>query len=208
MKISSLATYLTNGISFSAEKKKVAIMASGSGSNAEAISDYFEKRKDVEIEIFSDKTSAGVYDRMRKKGKQVHFLSPESNYEFFSEMPHDLIVLAGYMKMIKSDLVDLMKGKIVNIHPSLLPDYPGTHSIERAYNDKRKETGITIHYVDHGMDTGPVIFQESTEINPEWSLDELEAKIHSLEHHHYPRIIDKIISYQPAFTEHLKEVLK
>ena len=105
----------------------------------------------------------------------------------------DLIVLAGYLRIIGKTLLEAYPKRIVNIHPSLLPSFPGLHGIEEAFHYGVKITGITIHYVDSGVDTGPIIFQTTTKIDTEDTLDTLAEKIHALEHEWYPKIISQIV---------------
>jgi phosphoribosylglycinamide formyltransferase-1 len=101
-------------------------------------------------------------------------------------------VLAGYMRIIGKDLLESFPNKILNIHPSLLPSFPGLHGIKDAYNYGVKITGITIHFVDAGVDTGPIVAQATVAITEEDTLESLEEKIHQLEHHWYPKVIAEI----------------
>ncbi len=101
----------------------------------------------------------------------------------------DLIVLAGYMRLLTPLFVSAFKGRIINIHPALLPKYPGTHGIEESFASGDRELGITIHYVDEGMDTGPVICQKSFLRNPSDTLESTAERIHGLEHQWYPDVI-------------------
>ena len=113
----------------------------------------------------------------------------------------ELIVLAGYMRIIGPTLLNAYESRIINIHPSLLPDFPGLHGIRDAFAAKVKETGITIHYIDKGIDTGPIIHQETIEITKEDTLDSLEAKIHQIEHQTYPKIIEAVIKEMQKVEE-------
>lgn len=103
----------------------------------------------------------------------------------------DLIVLAGYMRLIGSTLLTAYKNKIINIHPSLLPSFPGKDAIGQAFRAGVKITGVTIHYVDEGMDTGPIIAQRALELSGEELLSEVEQKIHEIEHVFYPEVLQK-----------------
>ncbi|MNI36641.1 Phosphoribosylglycinamide formyltransferase [compost metagenome] len=101
----------------------------------------------------------------------------------------DLVVLAGYMRLLTSVLVDRYAGKMINVHPSLLPAFPGKNAIGQAWNYGVKLTGITVHFVDGGMDSGPVIAQQAVEITSEDTLDSLESKIHQAEQQLYPQVV-------------------
>ena len=105
----------------------------------------------------------------------------------------ELIVLAGYMRIVGPTLLAAFPNRIINLHPSLLPSFPGKSGIADAFHYGVKVTGITIHYVDSGIDTGPIIAQEVVRIESEDTLESLEAKIHQLEHRVYPAVIAEII---------------
>ena len=119
----------------------------------------------------SDFSSRGQYEEQVLKHLKEHQI--------------DLIVLAGYLRIIGKTLLEAYPKRIVNIHPSLLPSFPGLHGIEEAFHYGVKITGITIHYVDSGVDTGPIIFQTTTKIDTEDTVDTLAEKIHALEHEWY-----------------------
>lgn len=106
----------------------------------------------------------------------------------------DLILLAGYMRIIGPNLLSAYEKRIINIHPSLLPAFPGLHGIRDAYEAGVAETGVTVHYIDAGVDTGPIIRQKKVAILPEDTLASLEEKIHAAEHQIYPEVITEIIT--------------
>jgi phosphoribosylglycinamide formyltransferase-1 len=144
-----------------------------------------------------------VVERAEAFGIETLVLSPKhfnskADYEaaildFLLEKEVQLIVLAGYMRLIGPTLLKPFASRILNIHPSLLPAFPGLHAIEKAYDARVKETGVTIHFVDEGMDTGPILAQETIELHPDETLDSLESKIHAIEHRLYPLTIQKVI---------------
>ena len=184
---------------------RFAVLASGNGSNFEAIVQAVEQGK-IAAElafVFSDKKDAYVLERAKKHGiKTIQFsvkdFSSKALYEaelrdVLIEHRIDLVVLAGYMRIIGSDLLDAFANRIVNLHPSLLPSFPGLHGIKDAFDYGVKMTGITIHYVDAGVDTGPIIEQVATEITTEDTLETLEEKIHRLEHETYPAVLAKLV---------------
>ena len=103
------------------------------------------------------------------------------------------IILAGYMRLVGPDLLNAYEGKILNIHPSLLPKYKGKDAIGQAFNSGDKETGSTVHYVDSGMDTGEIIEQRKCDINPDDTKETLEERVKQLEYELYPSVIAKVI---------------
>ncbi|WP_291291323.1 phosphoribosylglycinamide formyltransferase [Enterococcus sp.] len=185
---------------------RIAVFASGNGSNFTAIADAI---RDGEVKgatlalMFTDNASAFVLERAKEAGVPTLHLSPKdfaSKADFEAALLHELakhsielIVLAGYMRIVGPTLLAAFPKKIINLHPSLLPSFPGKSGIADAYNYGVKVTGITIHYVDSGIDTGPIIAQEVVEIESEDTLESLEAKIHQLEHRIYPAVIAEII---------------
>ena len=107
--------------------------------------------------------------------------------------PWDLLVLAGYMKILPPEIVRKYKGKIINIHPALLPSFRGLNAIEKAWKHKVKITGVSIHFVDEGVDTGPIITQIPVRIKENDTLESLEERIHKVEHLIYIEVIKKLL---------------
>ncbi|MFC0361166.1 phosphoribosylglycinamide formyltransferase [Enterococcus canintestini] len=184
---------------------RIAVLASGNGSNFEALADFFQKEKlPAEIAlVFSDKKDAFVLKRAEKFNVPTFHLAPKDfpdkkAYEtallaLLQLEKIDLIVLAGYMRIIGEGLLTAFPKKIINIHPSLLPAFPGLHGIKDAYDYGVKVTGVTVHYIDAGVDTGPIIAQAPVSIDSEDDLTTLEAKIHQVEHQLYPEVLKKIV---------------
>lgn len=184
---------------------RIAVFASGNGSNFQAIAEAIDsKQVDATLcFLFCDNPKAYVIERAKKIGIPFKVFSPK-NYEnradYESELLKqleinavDLIVLAGYMRIIGPTLLTTYANHILNIHPSLLPSFPGKNSIQDALEANETETGVTVHFVDEGVDTGPIIAQEMVAILPEDTLDSLEARIHQVEHRLFPQIIQKVI---------------
>ncbi|OFI49291.1 phosphoribosylglycinamide formyltransferase [Floricoccus tropicus] len=186
--------------------KRVAVLASGNGSNFEAIIQAVEEGRincSVEL-VFSDKPDAYVLERA--KNHKIPFtsfmikdFSSKLEYEqellkILKENQIDILILAGYMRLIGNELLDAFPQRIINIHPSLLPSFPGLHGIEDAFNYGVKYTGVTVHYVDSGIDTGKIINQAVVDIAPDDDLESLEAKIHQTEHIIYPDTLAKLIN--------------
>ena len=183
---------------------RVAVFASGSGSNFQRIIDLTQQGKlNITLSLLvCDKATAGAIARAEKAGIPTYVFSPK-NYasreayeaEIVAELNRlgiDLIVLAGYMRLITNVLVDPFYGRMINIHPALLPAFPGAHGIEDAFNAGVSETGCTVHFVDNGMDTGPIIAQQKIEVKPDDTLETLSERMHKAEHQLYPEVIDWI----------------
>ncbi len=183
-------------------KKKIAILASGSGSNAENIIHYFsEKHPDYLFEIFTNNPDAGVIARAESLkvscmifDKKL-FSTKMTNY--WQENGFEWLVLAGFLWLIPQETVAAFPQKIVNIHPALLPAYGGKgmygNSVHQAVvSAKEKESGITIHFVDEKYDHGKTIFQAKCSLSENETPETLAAKIHALEYEHFPRVLEKL----------------
>lgn len=188
--------------------KKLVIFASGSGTNFEAIVEAITNKEiDATISLLvCDKPKA--YAVQRAKNHNIPCLalklkdfSSKEEYETaivkeLDKISPDLICLAGYMKFCGKVLLDKYEGKIINIHPALLPSFPGAHGIADAYNYGVKVFGVTIHYVDSGVDSGKIIAQEAFNYTEGDSLEEVEKKIHAIEHKLYPKTIKKLLEVE------------
>jgi phosphoribosylglycinamide formyltransferase-1 len=185
--------------------KKIVILASGRGSNAEAIYN-FSKTNAFEIAaIISDNAKALVLEKAKNWNvpaiavpRQVKETRGDHEARLMGQLKKldfDLIVLAGYARLLSQQfLSEFPPRTIVNIHPSLLPLYPGLNSYQRAFADGVKESGITIHFVDEGMDTGEIILQEKFSREPSDDLESFEKRGLALEHKHYPEAIATILN--------------
>lgn len=184
---------------------KLAIFASGSGTNFQAIVDAI-KRGELAMEVallVCDRPEAKVVERAKKEGVPTFVFRPKeyaTKADFERDIlaqliAHDIdfIALAGYMRLIGPTLLSAYDGRIVNIHPSLLPAFPGKDAIGQAYRYGVKITGVTVHYVDEGMDTGPIIAQRAVLIEEGESLEEVEQKIHAIEHELYPAVLNTLL---------------
>lgn len=184
---------------------KIAVFASGNGSNFEAIAKSINQG---EIEgaivlVFSDRTEAYVLERAKSLQIPVRSFSPkqftnkvEYEREILKELEAkevELLVLAGYMRLIGPTLLNAYPNRILNIHPALLPEFPGLHGIRDAFEAGVKQTGVTVHYVDNGVDTGPILAQKRVNIEENETLASLELKIHQAEHQLYPEVIQDVI---------------
>ncbi|HJG48012.1 MAG TPA: phosphoribosylglycinamide formyltransferase [Facklamia tabacinasalis] len=182
----------------------LALFASGNGSNVQAIIDAVKAGKiagNIKC-IVCDNSKAYVINRAKEAGIDTFILSPKDSpsrqaweleiIKYLKAHKVDLIILAGFMRILGANLLNHYPKKIINIHPSLLPAFPGRQGIQDAYNEGVKESGVTIHYVDEGIDTGEIIAQKRLQIQPEWTLEELENNIHQIEHSLYPKVIQQL----------------
>jgi len=178
--------------------KNIAILASGNGTNFEAIAKSVKRgyiRANLKL-LITDKENAYVRVRAKKFGVLDLFIDPKKfkdRLDFDRELIKilkkekiDLIVLAGFMRILSKEFVETFKNKILNIHPAILPAFKGTDAIERAFKYGCKVSGVTVHFVDENVDSGPIILQDIVRINDKMSLKEFEEKIHKLEHKLYP----------------------
>jgi len=186
--------------------KNIAILASGNGSNAQQIAEHFKGHAEIKTAlIISNKKDAYVLERARKQNipsctfSNEHFRNSEIVLRKFKEYNIDFIVLAGFMIKISSAVISDFPKRIINIHPALLPKYGG----KGMYGDfvhqaviaaKEKESGITIHYVNEQYDEGAIIFQAKCIVGENETPESLAEKVHELEHLHYPKIIDQVVT--------------
>ncbi|WP_042478750.1 phosphoribosylglycinamide formyltransferase [Bacillus ndiopicus] len=181
---------------------KIAVFASGSGSNFQAIAESIlrgELNAKIEL-VITDKPGAFVVTRAKELGIPVLEIAPKTfaskaDYEqaiidALQEKNIEWIVLAGYMRLIGETLLSAFPNRIVNIHPSLLPSFPGKDAIGQAYEHGVKVTGVTVHFVDAGMDTGPIIAQVAVEVAE--SREETEERIHQAEHKLYTATLKQL----------------
>jgi phosphoribosylglycinamide formyltransferase 1 len=185
--------------------KKLAVFASGSGTNFQAIIDAISTGTlEAEVSLLvCDKQGAKVIERAKLAGVESFVFTAKeftSKVEFetliveeLQKREIDLVVLAGYMRLIGHTLLAAYPNQIVNIHPSFLPSFPGKDAIGQAFRAGVKETGVTVHFVDEGMDTGPIIAQEAISIDVDDTLESLEQKIHEVEHVFYPKTLQSLL---------------
>ncbi|MEK6672649.1 MAG: phosphoribosylglycinamide formyltransferase [Nitrospirota bacterium] len=177
------------------------VLASGRGSNLQAIIDEIEaERLDATIRIvIVDNPDAYATERAKRYSIGHMYIDPKgfiSRDEFFKKIAEelklrgvDLVILAGFMRIVRKPLIDAFPNRIMNIHPALLPSFPGLHGQKQAGDYGARITGCTVHFVDEGMDTGPVIIQAAVPVMPEDTEDTLSERILKLEHRIYPEAI-------------------
>jgi len=184
----------------------ICIFASGGGTNAEAIITHFSNHPNIRVGlIISSRPDAFVLKRANNHHidsvvlNRNSFLYTNELLEDLEKFSVDFIVLAGFMWLVPSYIVNAYLNKIVNIHPALLPKYGGigmygSHVHEAVIAAGEKESGITIHYVNEHYDEGAIIAQETCAVAPDDTPGALAEKIHALEHKHYPRVIESVLS--------------
>ena len=182
---------------------KLVVLASGTGSNLQAILDRLHLREGIEVVgVGSDKPGAAALERARAARIAVgafpadafpdRAARDEAMAEWIEERGADLVVLAGYMQLLSATFVARFRHRIVNVHPALLPEFPGLDAIGQALAAGVEVTGVTVHFVDEGVDTGPAIMQRSVPVPNGGDRDELERAIHATEHQLYPEAIRMI----------------
>lgn len=184
---------------------RAAVFASGTGSNFSAIMDQKDLACDVVL-LVCDQPHAAVIEKAKHLGVETFVFDPK---DFSSREAYERVLikelqqagvtwifLAGYMRIVGQTLLRAYDRNIVNIHPSLLPSFPGVDAIGQAFRSRVKITGVTVHYIDEGIDTGPIIAQEAVAVLPEDTLADLQTKIQAVEHELYPRVINQLISRQ------------
>lgn len=181
---------------------KIGVLASGRGSNFQSIIDAIESRylQNVKISLLvTDNAAAYAIERAQKHGiphlvlKPKEFDSRDSYYEHVAaelkKRDIGLVVLAGFMRIVGKPLIDQFPNSIMNIHPALLPSFPGLHGQKQAADYGVKISGCTVHFVDEGMDTGPIIIQAAVPVKDDDTEDTLSARILKFEHKIYPEAI-------------------
>jgi phosphoribosylglycinamide formyltransferase-1 len=181
--------------------KNIAVFASGRGTNFSAIARAVKKgiiKADLAL-LVCDKPGAPVIAKAKRAHVKVALIKREdfsSRGDFdarisgcLDENKIDLIVMAGYMRMLSPEFVAKYKGRIINIHPALLPSFKGSHGINEAFDYGVKLSGVTVHFVDEKMDHGPIILQQQVRIEEDDTLESFEARIHKVEHKLYPQAI-------------------
>ena len=182
---------------------RIVVLASGSGTNLQAILDKLHGREGIEVVgVGSDKPGAGALERGRRAGVETGVF-PAVDYsdrqardtamgDWIESRQPDLVVLAGYMQLLSAPFVERFRNRIINIHPALLPAFPGLDAIGQALAAGVEVTGVTVHFVDEGVDTGPAIAKREVPVASGVSREELEAAVHAVEHELYPEAIRMI----------------
>ena len=187
-----------------ARKLPIIVLISGTGSNLQAIIDAINQQQlTAEIcTVISNRADAYGLERAKKYNIPTHVLlnsayNDKHSYDAALKKIIDiyqpaLIILAGFMRILTPEFVNQFQDKIINIHPSLLPKYPGLHTHERVIQAGDKEHGVTVHWVTANLDAGPIIAQAKIAVDPSDTPETLKAKIHREEHKLYPQVIQLI----------------
>jgi len=191
-------------------RRRLAILLSGRGSNFEAIADAVSSGAipDAEITaVLSDVPEAAGLERARTRGLPAAAVDrrlyagrrehEDAVLERLAEAAPDLLCLAGYMRLLSREFVARWRGRLLNIHPSLLPRFPGLHPQRQALESGDGESGCTVHFVDEGTDTGPIVLQRRVPILPNDTEESLSARILAEEHRAYPEAIAKVLGTLP-----------
>jgi phosphoribosylglycinamide formyltransferase-1 len=173
----------------------IGVLASGTGTNLQALLDAGLPV----VAVASNNTKAKALDRATAAGIEagafpsIEFDSREHRDElmadWLAEREVELVVLAGYMRLLTPSFLERFPGRILNVHPSLLPSFPGVHAIADALAHGAKVTGATVHFVDAGIDTGPIVLQEAVEIREGDTIESLHARIQEVEHRLLPQAV-------------------
>jgi phosphoribosylglycinamide formyltransferase-1 len=182
---------------------RIGVLGSGQGSNFAAVADAVaagQIQADIAI-VLSDVENAGILARAREREIPAQFIPPgkfrtkledDAELAFVSALVNagvDLLVLAGFMRVLKGNLLRSFEGRIVNIHPSLLPSFPGLEAWKQALDHGVKVTGCTVHFVDAGVDSGAIIAQQAVPVLDSDTPESLHQRIHGAEHELYPRCV-------------------
>jgi phosphoribosylglycinamide formyltransferase-1 len=179
---------------------RIAVLASGSGTNLQAILDGLHGRDGIEVAcVVSNKPDARALERAREAEVETAVFPREDHPDrvardaaiegLLVEREIDLIVLAGYMELLSPEFVRRFRNRIVNVHPALLPAFPGLDAVGQALEHGARVAGVTVHFVDEGVDSGPIILQQAIEVPYTRDRSQLEEEIHRVEHELLPRAI-------------------
>ncbi len=182
---------------------KIVVLASGGGTNLQAILDKLHGRDGFVVAgVGSDQPGARALERAREAGVETAVFERDGYPDreardaalgdWIEASGADLLVLAGYMQLLSPAFVQRFHGKVINVHPALLPSFPGLEALQQALDHGSKVTGVTVHFVDEGVDSGPIILQRAVEIPESRDWDETEELIHAVEHELLPEAIRMI----------------
>jgi phosphoribosylglycinamide formyltransferase 1 len=192
---------------------RIVVLASGSGTNLQAILDELHGGEEAieVVAVGSDKQGAMALERARRAGVETAVF-PTDEYadrdardralgDWIEGLQADLVVLAGYMQLLSPAFVARFRNRVINVHPALLPTFPGIDAVQKAIDHGSKVTGVTVHFVDEGVDSGPIIVQRAVEIPPSRDWDETEKLIHATEHELLPETIRLIAAGRVRIDE-------
>lgn len=190
-------------------KKRIVIFASGTGTNAQNIIRFFKKGEEARVVlVLSNRRSAAVLEKASDESVEAHSFNRDDLYRngrvqaLLQKADPDLVVLAGFLLKFPSDILGDYKGKVINIHPALLPKYGGKgmygqHVHEAVVANNESQSGITIHFVNEQYDEGAIIFQKVLELEKDETPVTLAGRIHQLEHTYFPLVIKRLLDSGP-----------
>jgi phosphoribosylglycinamide formyltransferase-1 len=179
---------------------RLAVLASGVGTNLQALLDTVHGRDGIEVvAVASDRPAAMALERARSADVEAQAFPTEAfddrvmrdqaMGDWLVARDVDLVVLAGYMQLLTGGFLGRFPGRVINVHPALLPAFPGLHAVEQALEYGVKVFGVTVHFVDDGVDTGPVILQRAVELPDAINADEVLERLHPIEHELLPEAV-------------------
>jgi phosphoribosylglycinamide formyltransferase 1 len=178
---------------------RVGVLASGEGTNLQALLETLDSEVARVVAVASDQPCARALDRAREAGVPTKVFARADHRDrasrdaaiadWLAEHEVELVVLAGYMALLDAAFIDRFRDRIVNVHPALLPAFPGLHAIEQALEHAVKVFGVTVHYVDEGIDTGPIILQRAVELPDARTVNDVRAGLQPIEHELLPRAV-------------------
>jgi phosphoribosylglycinamide formyltransferase 1 len=180
---------------------RIVVLASGGGTNLQAILDQLHGGEEgIEVvAVASDKPDARALERAREAGVETGVFSTAEHDDretrdralgdWIDALEPDLVVLAGYMQLLSPEFVGRFPNRVINVHPALLPSFPGIDAVQQAIDHGAKVTGVTVHFVDEGVDSGPIIMQRAVPVAGNGDWDETERQIHAAEHELVPETI-------------------
>lgn len=192
---------------------RVAVLVSGSGTNLQVLLDDPAIRPHVEV-VLSDRPAIRALERATAAGIETVVIEPGSDRgalsaavaDALARRGIDVIVSAGYMRVLGSPVVDRWRDRWLNVHPALLPSFPGIHAVADALAAGVKVTGVTVHLVDAGVDTGPIVLQEAIAVRPDDDWDALEVRVHRVEHRLLPRAVRALLQDRLVIHDRIVEI--
>ena len=193
--------------------RRVAVLVSGSGTNLQVLLDDPAIRPHIVL-VLSDRPGVRALERADEAAIETLVLEPAGDRAALSaavadaltERGVDVIVSAGYLRVLGSPVVERWRDRWLNVHPALLPSFPGTHAVADALAAGVKVTGVTVHLVDAGVDTGPVVLQEAIAIRPDDDWDSLEPRVHEVEHRLLPRAVRALLEDRLVIHDRVVEI--
>ncbi len=192
---------------------RIAVLISGEGTNLQALLDSVHGRDGIEVvAVAASREDARGLERARRAGVETGVFAVADHADgaardralagWLDERRPDLLVLAGFMELLTADFIRAYAGRIINVHPALLPAFPGLRAIEQALDYGVKVGGVTIHFVDEGVDTGPVLLQEAFDLPYHRDIAAIEQRVHEIEHRLLPRAVRLIAEGRVRIDSH------